>query len=85
MLDALAIPDRLGAEAWQLILRECGEGTSDLEMIKIKASFNNASITDSVGHKIDTITAFGRHLNAHNSRLTQAARFSVNDICVKFL
>ena len=30
MLDALNTPDRLGADAWQLILRECGEGTSDL-------------------------------------------------------
>ena len=58
MLNEINDVDRMGALAWQLVERECGNGTRDLETHKIKADFNRATIIDTVGHKLDTITSF---------------------------
>ena len=35
MLDAIDDPDNAGYAAWQLVMQECGEGSSDLEIIKL--------------------------------------------------
>ena len=74
-----------GFEAWQLILQECGEGSSDLEIIKLQAAFNSATIVNTVGHKEDTMTAFARHLNALNVRIPQRQRYDNDALCIKFL
>ena len=75
MLDAIDDPDNAGYAAWQLVMQECGEGSSDLEIIKFQAAFNSATIVNTVGHKIDTMTAYARHLNALNVRIPQGKRF----------
>ena len=54
MLDALPENGRRGAAAWALILNECDNGTSDLEVLTLKKDFENASIDGDIGHSEDT-------------------------------
>ena len=69
MLDALPDNGDRGHTAWQLVLRECDQGTTDLEILDTKAEFEKCDIEKSVGYSADTITAFARELNAINTRL----------------
>ena len=60
MLSALPDNDRRGVAAWNLVLTECDQGTSDLEILDIQAEFEAASIEKSVGYTADTITMYAR-------------------------
>ena len=55
MLHALPHNDRRGAEAWALVLRECDQGVSDLEILDLKRDFTEASIESDVGYTEETI------------------------------
>ena len=63
MLAALPEDGRRGAAAWALLLRECDQGTSDLEILQLKREFANASIEADIGYSEDTIIGFSRLLN----------------------
>ena len=67
MLHDLPQNDRRGADAWALVVRECDQGTTDLEILDIKQDFTNATIESNVGHSEETIINFSRLLNSLES------------------
>ena len=67
MLDALPSDGSRGAAAWALLIRECDQGTSDLEIMLIRGDFTNATIEMNVGFSEDTIIKFSRLLNSINA------------------
>ena len=85
MLSSLVEDDRRGVNAWNLILRECDQGTSDLHILDIKKEFESCSIEQNVGYGDESITSFSRLLNSINTRLPIAHRYSEDQITVKFL
>ena len=74
-----------GAAAWALVLSECDQGTSDLEILDIMAEFEAASIEKSVGYSADTITMYARELNSLNARLPTASKYSPDKMSIKLL
>ena len=85
MLSALPDDDRRGAGAWALVLAECDQGTTDLEILDIKAEFESASIEKTVGYSADTVTLFARELNSLNARLPAGKKYSPTDMSIKIL
>ena len=85
MLDALPEDDRRGAEAWALVLRECDQGTTDLDISEIRVAFEKASIEADVGHNEESIIKFSRVLNSINTRLPQLHRYGEEQLAVKML
>ena len=85
MLSDLPSDDRRGANAWALLLRECDQGTTDLEIIDLQAEFTTASIEQDIGYNEDTIIKYSRLLNSINARLPAASKYDNNALCVKIL
>ena len=85
MLSDLPDDDRRGVNAWNLVLRECDEGTSDLEILATKSEFESATIESTVGYSEDTIIKFSRVLHSLNARLPDAHKYSETHLSVKML
>ena len=85
MLSAIPRGDRRGVEAWNLLIEECDEGTTDLQILAIRAEFETASIEKDVGYNEETVTFFARLLNSINSRLPLVHAYSEEQLSVKFL
>ena len=60
--------NRDGRAAFQMLEAQCRERISDLEMFKLNAEWENASIAKSVGIHADSILSFQRFLNGLNAR-----------------
>ena len=87
MLDAIPDNGRRGAEAWALLVRECDQGTSDLEVLQLRQDFSNTTIEGEVGFSEDTIIKFSRLLNSLNARIlpTAGQRYTEDDMSIKLL
>ena len=85
MLTDLPHDDQRGVEAWRLIIRECDQGTSDLEILDIRLEFEQATIESTVGHSEDSIIMYSRVLNSLNARLPQGQKYSDDALAVKML
>ena len=89
MLSALQVThqpnDRQAAVSWQLILTECDQGTNDLQIVDIRAEFENCTIELNIGYQEETITAYSRLLNSINTRLPANHRYNDDQLTVKFL
>lgn len=59
---------------WAPIARTAG--TTDLDICDVCAEFEKVSILSSVGYTLETITNFARHINALNTKLPQAHKYS---------
>ena len=60
-------PAELAADAWDLIVQECDEPDDDLELAKLNTLWTTATIMNTVGHSVSTITDFSRYLNNLNA------------------
>ena len=78
-------PAELAGEAWDLLVGECDEPDDDLELSHLNKQWENASIMNSVGHSLSTVTDFARTLNNMNGKRPQGHRFDENAVYVKFL
>jgi hypothetical protein len=88
MLDALPPSNRRGTAAWQLIERECANGTTDLEILDYRLDFQQCTIESDVGYSEETILKFSRVLNSLNARLPSAPvnqRYDEDQMSVKML
>ena len=85
MMDALPADDRRGYDAWQLVLRHCSQGTSDLNLQAIEDEFTAASIEKTVGHGLESITKFSKHLASLNARMPDDRKWSDDDLARKML
>lgn len=85
MLHALPHNDRRGAEAWAMVLRECDQGTSDLEILDLKRDFQNSTIESEIGYSEETIIKFSRLLNSLNAKIPHAKRYDENEMSIKLL
>jgi hypothetical protein len=86
MLEALPNTNRRGTLAWQLIERECANGTSDLEILEYRLEFQQCTIESDVGsYSEETILKFSRVLISLNSRLPDDQRYDDEQLSVKIL
>ena len=69
MMDALPADDRRAYEAWQLVLRHCDQGTTDLNLQSIEDLWIESTIEKTVGHSAESITKFSKHLSSLNARM----------------
>jgi hypothetical protein len=68
-------------------VRECDQGTSDLEVLQLRQDFSNTTIEGEVGFSEDTIIKFSRLLNSLNARIppTAGQRYTEDDMSIKLL
>ena len=83
MMHATARND--GRAAFRLLEANCRQNIDDLEMLQQDANWNNATILNSVGFNIDSITLFSRHLNGLNALRPAANRKTEDELTTKFL
>lgn len=77
--------NRDGRAAFQMLEAQCRERISDLEMFKLNAEWENASITKSVGIHADSILSFQRFLNGLNARRPVGDRKDDTELTKKLL
>jgi hypothetical protein len=67
----MAIPDddRRARLAWEYVLACCAEGTSDLDVQRLEQQFANATIENTVGHCVDSIIKFAKHIDGIDARM----------------
>ena len=85
MMHALPADDRRAYDAWQLVLRNCDQGTTDLNLQAIEDAFVEASIEKTVGHSLESITKFSKHLASLNARMPAARKWDDDDLARKML
>ena len=85
MLAALPADDRRGCASWALLVGECDEGTTDLQILSIRTEFENCTIELHVGYNEETVTTFARLLNSINARLPANHKYSEDQMAVKLL
>ena len=85
MLSALPLDDRRGTSAWSLVLRQCDQGTSDLQIEEIKLDFANLSVEKDIGYSEETMTQFSQMIDSINSRFPIAKKKDDSELTIKFL
>lgn len=83
MMHATARND--GRAAFRLLEANCRQNIDDLEMLQQDANWNSATILNSVGFNLDSITLFSRHLNGLNALRPAANRKTEDELTTKFL
>ena len=77
--------NRDGRAAFQMLETQCRERITDLEMFKLNAEWENASIAKSVGIHADSILSFQRYLNGLNARRPAGERKDDTELTKKLL
>ena len=74
-----------GRAAYQLLVANCRQAVDDLELLQLDADFDTATILNSVGYSMDSITLFARHLNGMNALRPVGSRKTDDQLTIKFL
>ena len=83
MMHANAAND--GRAAFELLEANCRQVIDDLELLQMDADWTAASILNTVGFSMDSITLFSRHLNGLNALRPFGNRKTEDEITTKFL
>ena len=83
MMHANAAND--GRAAFELLEANCRQVIDDLELLQMDADWTAASILNTVGFSMDSITLFSRHLNGLNALRPFGNRKTEDELTTKFL
>jgi len=83
MMHATARND--GRAVFRMLEANCRQAIDDLELLQMDGDWNSATILNSVGFNVDSITLFSRHLNGLNALRPAANRKTEDDLTTKFL
>lgn len=75
-----------GREAWRIVVRECFEPVTELELEDLRRSIRDMTILSSVGYSEYSVSKFRRALSDHNAMIpTPADRLPEHELCVLLL
>ena len=83
MMHATARND--GRAVFRMLEANCRQVIDDLELLQMDGDWNTATILNSVGYSVDSVTLFSRHLNGLNALRPAANRKTEDELTTKFL